>query len=247
MMSDDAPTDDPLAPATLRLRLENIRERVELACERAGRDRDEVTLLAISKTFPAEVMRVLYDEGVRDFGESYVQEWQDKFEQLPEDVRWHFVGHLQSNKAKHLADRVHMIHSIDRKSVIKKLNRRADDPVRVLLQVNVAGDEAKSGVAPEGLERLLEMATARPALRVWGLMTLPPYADDPEDNRTHFAKLAQLRERAHAWLVRKGLDEEHPCADLSMGMTHDFEVAIEQGATLVRVGSGLFGPRHYDD
>lgn len=238
---------DEVRAEELRANLERVQQRIHDACERAGRDPDEVTLVAVSKTFPVEDLVVLYEEGVRDFGESYVQEWRDKAPRMPEDVRWHFIGHLQSNKAKYIVDRVHMVHSVDRKSVIKELNRRAEGPVDVLLQVNVAGDEDKSGVDPAATLRLLEQATSRERLRVRGLMTLPPYATVPEDNREHFARLRGLRERALAWVEGQGLGEVASLEHLSMGMTNDFEVAVEEGATLVRVGSGIFGARNYDD
>ncbi len=232
----------------IRARYADVQERIEAACARSGRAREDVTLIAVSKTWPPAAIQVLYDAGVRHFGENYVQEWQEKVEALPEDIRWHFVGHLQSNKAKYIVNDVAVVHSVDRKSVIKKLNRRADDPVDVLLQVNVAGDDNKSGVAPDEVLRLLEMATARDDLRVRGLMTLPPYADTPEDNRGYFKRLRELLEPCQQWLKeRDGMQRHLPCDQLSMGMSNDFEVAIEEGATMIRVGSALFGPRQYDD
>lgn len=237
--------DNQYAPEALLERLESVESSIERACRRADRQPEEVELIAVTKTHPARAIRTLYDAGVRHFGASYVQEWQEKSPELPDDIEWHFIGHLQSNKAKYLVDRVAYVHSVDRRSVMKQLNKRAERPVDVLLQVNVAGQDSKSGVQPEGLEGLLEKTLDYPNLRVRGLMTLPPYVEEPEENRTHFAKMRELFDRAEAWLEdseRQADIFEH----LSMGMTNDYEVAIEEGATMVRLGTALFGPRHYD-
>ncbi|MFP4599527.1 MAG: YggS family pyridoxal phosphate-dependent enzyme [Persicimonas sp.] len=233
-------------PDELRQNLAEIRERISDACERAGRLEDAVTLIAVSKTHPVDAMRVLYKEGQRHFGESYVQEWQEKAPEMADDVVWHFIGHLQSNKARFIADDMAFIHSVDRKSVMKKLHKRSEERVDVLLQVNIADQESKSGVDPDGLIDLVELSRNYPSLRARGLMTIPPYVDDPEDNRPHFRRMRELFNDARNWLAEHGPEDLEAFEHLSMGMSGDFEVAIEEGATMVRVGTSLFGARHYD-
>lgn len=245
-------SEPPLSEAAreaLAARYTEIRARVDAACARVGRSPSEVTLVAVSKTFSAPHLQALYDLGVRDFGESYVQEWQEKAPLLPADLRWHFIGHLQSNKVKQLlADggedvrQVAVIHAVDRGSLMREIARRSDAPVPVFLQVNVGGEASKSGVASSEVEGLLREAVIKHSLRVIGLMTIPPPVADPEDARPFFAELVALRERCNSWLAEHA--PEHPALDaLSMGMSHDFEVAIEEGATHVRVGSAIFGAR----
>ena len=227
-----------------------VLERVNAACARAGRAPDEVTLIAVSKTWPASDLQELYNMGVRHFGESYAQEWEEKAPALPEDIEWHFIGHLQSNKARVIAGHTHLVHSVDRSSLIKELSKRAGQNgavARVLLQVNVGQDENKSGVDTDEVFGLLEKATSRENLVVCGLMTIPPFEDDPEVNRRNFKELAALLEPCREWLRERGLLEQHPFEQISMGMSGDFEIAIEEGATLVRVGSAIFGNRTYSD
>lgn len=227
-----------------------VRARVDKACERAGRRPEEVTLVAVSKTWPASDLQALYDVGVRHFGESYAQEWEEKAPQLPDDIEWHFIGHLQSNKARLLAGKTHLVHSVDRNSLIKELSKRSkqEDAVsRILLQVNVGEDENKSGVDADAVFGLLEKATSRENLIVCGLMTIPPFEQDPETNRGNFRELAALIDPCRAWLEERGLLEEHPLEEVSMGMSGDFEIAIEEGATIVRVGSAIFGSRNNSD
>lgn len=233
-------------PDALRQNLAQVEQRIESACDSAGRSRDDVTLVAVSKNHPIEAIQTLYDAGQRHFGESYVQEWEDKAAELPDDIVWHFIGHLQSNKAKYIADDVALVHSVDRKSVMKQLHRRTDERVDVLLQVNIAGQESKSGVAPGGLIDLLELSRNYPNIRVCGLMTIPPYVDDPEQNRAHFQKMHELFEEARTWHTQHSAEDVGAFVHLSMGMSADFEVAIEEGATIVRVGTAIFGERHYD-
>ena len=199
----------------LRANLDAVQARIDAACARAGRDPGEVTLVAVSKTHPVEALRVLYEAGVRDFGESYVQEWQDKAPRLPDDVRWHFIGHLQSNKAK-VVDRIcELVHSVDS----PKAARRLSAPM--LVEVNLSGEPTKAGIPPEGLAAFLAEHPAR------GLMTMPPATDDPEASRPFFRRLRELA-------------AEHGLAELSMGTSQDYRVAAEEGATLVRVGSILY-------
>lgn len=232
-------------PEQLHRRLKAVEARIQQAAERSGRDPADVTLVAVSKTHPVEAIEALYDAGHRSFGESYVQEWQAKAAALPDDIAWHFIGHLQSNKAKYLSDRIALVHSIDRRSVMKALHKRADRPIDVLLQVNVAQQASKSGVEPQKLQVLCEEIARYTQLRPRGLMTIPPYVEDPEENRPHFKAMVELFSRARAWLEGQGVETgrfEH----LSMGMTGDFEVAVEEGASIVRVGTGIFGARSYD-
>lgn len=249
-MTDATPstsTDDQYAPAKMRERLDSVQRRIEQACERSNRDPDDVTVIAVSKTHPPRAIEALQAAGIRHFGASYVQQWEEKAEEVSAAVDWHFVGHLQSNKAKYVADRVATVQSVDRRSVTKQLHRRSSQPLDVLLQVNVAGDDSKSGVAPDGLTDLLETTAEFERIRVRGLMTLPPYADEPEDNRVHFETLRELLAGAREWLDANVDYDAAACRHLSMGMTNDFEVAIEEGATMVRLGTALFGPRDYDD
>ena len=235
-------TDDQYAPEALRGRLKRVRARIDEAVERRG-EGAAVTLVAVTKGHPPEAIEVLYDAGVRHFGASYVQEWQDKVEAVPDDVKWHFVGRLQSNKAKYIADRVAMVHSADRNSVLKKLDRRSQSAMDVLLQVNPAMEPSKGGVALDDLEDLMDLAARYSGLRVRGLMGMPPFSDNPEDSRPYFRKmrraLEQLQDYVDEHYPGRRADLEH----LSMGMTNDYEVAIEEGATIVRVGTALFGPR----
>lgn len=230
---------------TLAQRFQDIEERKLLAAQRASRDPQDITLVAVSKTFDVELIQQVYDLGVRHFGESYLQEWQSKVERLPRDIKWHFIGHVQSNKIKHFDGRVHLVHAVDRTSVLKAMRKDAERQHRFLLQLNVGGESQKSGAEPEQLEELLERCVAVPNVSLEGLMTVPPYHEDPELSRSHFIALRKLRDRARDWLERRDLLLEHPCDQLSMGMSGDFEVAIEEGATLIRVGSALFGERDY--
>lgn len=227
-------------------RLDDVRRRIDDARERRGGDAP-VELVAVSKTHPVEAIKVLYDAGIRSFGESYVQEWQDKAQALPDDIDWHFVGRLQSNKARFVADSVALIHSVDRKSVAKALNRRSDEKVNVLLQVNLALQDTKGGVAAEKLPQLFDLVSRYEGLQVRGLMGMPPYADDPEDNRIYFRRLRKALSDLQDYVERKYPERREILSELSMGMSNDFEVAVEEGATIVRLGTILFGKRVYDD
>jgi PLP dependent protein len=234
---------NPYGHDELLERLEGVRRRVAQACSRAGRSTDEVCLIAVSKTHPTEALRVLYDAGVRDFGESYVQEWLDKAAQLPADIRWHFIGRLQSNKARFVAEsNAVMVHSVDRMSLAKPLAGRSERIVDVLIQVNLAEEETKGGVSEKDLNDFFDKLTSLESLRVRGLMTMPPYADDPEASRGYFSRLKVLLESLRRHSEGRGFDAGQLDV-LSMGMTNDFEVAIEEGATHIRVGTALFGER----
>jgi pyridoxal phosphate enzyme (YggS family) len=221
--------------------LSSVRARIAAACGRAGRDPAGVTLVAVSKTVPAERVRVAYDLGVRDFGENRVEEGVPKQAGLPGDIRWHMIGHVQSRKAREAAEHFCLVHSVDSLKLAQRLAREAGAAGRelpILLEINVAGEEAKYGYTP-GAAFFDEVAQilALPALRVRGLMTMAPIVPDPQQARAVFAGLRALRGE----LVRRFPQVDWP--ELSMGMTDDFEVAIEEGATIVRVGRAIFGER----
>lgn len=220
-------------------RLAAVRTQIAEAAKRAGRSPDSVRLVAVSKTKPAEAVRIAYAAGQRDFGENYVQELVDKAKALDDlpDLRWHFIGSLQRNKAKLATNLSQMIHTVDRDELVIELDKRAfsrGKPLDVLIEVNVGDENSKSGVTLENFPKLLENARSAKNLRVKGLMAIPPFLDDPEAVRPYFAKLRALRD-AH------GGPAELP--ELSMGMSHDCHVAIAEGATLVRVGTAIFGSR----
>lgn len=230
----------------LRDNLAHVRQKLAAACARVERDPDDVTLVAVSKSHGADAILALYEEGVRDFGESYAQEWDEKVELLPDDIRWHFIGHLQSNKAKYVVDRVHLVHSVDRKSLMKKLNRRSSEPLDSLLQINVANDMKKGGVAPGAALDLLKLARNYPDLRIRGIMTIPPYGEDEDTTRGRFRTMREVFAELKSFLADEAPGDADVFEHLSMGMSADYELAIEEGATIVRVGTALFGERQYD-
>ncbi len=215
-----------------------VRARIESAARAAGRDPSGVALLAVSKGHPAERVREAYAAGQRRFGENYAQELVAKARELEDlaDLEWHFIGHLQRNKVKDLVGRVHAIDVVDRVELAAEIDKRATKVIDVAIEVNVGGEEQKAGCAPEDLAELLRAVGVMAKLRIVGLMTIPPAADDAEASRPHFARLRRLAAEARA----AGAD---PGPHLSMGMSHDFEVAIAEGATLVRVGTAIFGER----
>lgn len=228
-------------------RLEAVHERMVLACQRAGRRPEDVTLVGVSKTFPVEMVQAAYEAGLRDLGESKVQELTVKAGALPGaylggDVRWHMIGHLQRNKAKDVVAVADLFHALDSPRLAKELNKRAGQEGRVmpcLVQVNVSGEESKYGLDPQAASRLVDAFAAYDQLRIVGLMTLAAPADDPADVRPQFRRLRELFEAC------RRLDHPRVRMEvLSMGMSGDFEVAIEEGATHVRVGTAIFGPRH---
>lgn len=227
--------------AALRARLADVRDRIARAAGRAGRDPASVRLIAISKTFPADYVRAVADAGQIDFGENKVQDGLLKMEQIADlDLRWHLVGHLQSNKVKKAA-RFHAIHAIDRHDLLEKVDEAATSAgrhVTLLVQVDLAREPTKHGALPDEVRTIIERAASCRSAALKGLMLLPPASEDPEQARPYFAALRSLRDN----LVRAGADPTF-LLELSMGMSHDFEVAIEEGATMVRVGSAIFGPR----
>jgi hypothetical protein len=223
--------------------LKQIEERIRTAAQRVGRNPDSVRLVAVSKTQPAEAVKAALAAGQQIFGENYVQEFLEKAQQLPESVEWHFIGSLQSNKVKYLANLTTLIHSVDRLSLAREIDRQWEKigkPCDILLQVNISGEETKSGTTSEDLLQLAREASLLPHLRVRGLMTMPPFFDEPERVRPYFRELRRLAEVLASEQI-PGITME----ELSMGMSGDFEVAIEEGATLVRVGSAIFGERYY--
>ena len=224
-------------------RYDEVKARIEAACARAGRNPEDVTLVAVSKTKPEEDIQALYDYGVRDFGENYIQELRTKHDDLPKDIRWHMIGHLQRNKVKYIADYVTMIHAVDTlplAETIEKEGVRFDRIIPVLIEVNVAGEESKFGVTPENCVSFAEQFAGFPHIRLEGLMTSAPFVENPEDNRPVFRKLRQLA----VDINKKNIDNVDMRV-LSRGMTNDFEVAVEEGATMVRVGTAIFGARDY--
>jgi hypothetical protein len=223
--------------------LQNIRDRIMSAALRAGRDPQEIRLVAVSKTQPAGAVAEAARAGQRLFGENYVQELTAKSLEIAEPVEWHFIGSLQSNKVKYLVNLVTMIHSVDRFSLAEEIHRqweKAGKCCDILLEVNIAGEATKGGTAADALLVLAREAAMMPHLRIRGLMTMPPFFDAPEEARPYFRELKRL-----AGVVGRERIPGVEMKELSMGMSGDFEVAIEEGATLVRVGTALFGERDY--
>ncbi len=225
----------------IKANIESVEERISAACARAGRDRSEVSLICVTKTKPKEMLQEAYEAGQRDFGENKVQEICRKKPDLPSDIRWHMIGHLQRNKVRQLIGQTVMIHSVDSLRLAETISaeaQRAGIRIPVLIEVNMAGEESKFGVAREDAEELIRAAAPLEGIEISGLMTIAPYTEDPESNRPYFAGLREL-----------AVDIGQKCIDnvsmsvLSMGMTGDFEVAIEEGATHIRVGTGIFGER----
>lgn len=223
--------------------LEQVRKNIDEACRMAGRDPKEVTLIAVSKTKPVSMLKEAYDAGARCFGENKVQEIMDKHPQLPEDIQWHMIGHLQRNKVKYIVDKVSMIHSVDSLRLAQTIEQEAAKHnvcVPVLLEVNVAQEESKFGLKMDKVLPLIETIADFPHIKVQGLMTIAPYVENAEDNRDFFRQLKKLSVDIGA----KNINNVSMSA-LSMGMTGDYQVAVQEGATMVRVGTGIFGERNY--
>lgn len=226
--------------------LENLKEvekRIETACEKSGRKREDVQLIAVSKTKPITMIEEAMTAGIVDFGENKPQELKEKYEALPKNLRFHMIGHLQRNKVKYVIDRACMIHSVDSVRLAETIQEEAQKRnlvMPVLVEVNVAGEESKYGLAPEETEAFIRQIASFPNIRVEGLMTIAPFVEDAEENREFFVKLRKL----YVDINRKNIDNVS-MHHLSMGMTGDYEVAIQEGATMVRVGTGIFGERNY--
>jgi pyridoxal phosphate enzyme (YggS family) len=225
--------------ASIAENLERVRDEIAQAAAKAGRSADDVDLVAVSKTHDAEKVRKAVEAGQHLFGESRVQEARVKIPELPSNLRWHFVGHLQKNKIRYVLPLFELIHSVDSLALAQEINRIAEEEgshPRVLLEVNVAGEGSKFGFAPEKLRSEMESLLALPRLSILGLMTIPPIAEEAEASRKYFVALRELRDR-----IQTGFHVD--LAQLSMGMTQDYAVAVEEGATLVRVGTAIFGER----
>jgi pyridoxal phosphate enzyme (YggS family) len=216
---------------TLRERIENVEERIQTAVHRSGRRREDITLVAVTKKFSADVISEAYSLGLRVFGENYVQEFAEKRPALLglTEAQFHLIGHLQSNKARQAAELFQVIETVDSEKLARRIHE-SGSPLEVMIEVKLSPEGSKAGAAPEDLPRLIEAMRGCPNLRLTGLMTMPPWSDDPEISRPFFRRLAELA-------------RAHQLPQLSMGMSHDLEAAIEEGATHIRVGTALFGPR----
>ncbi len=221
----------------IRESLKKVRERIEKACIRSGRDPSDVRLIGVTKGIELERILVALEEGLRDIGENYVQEAKKKMEKLLGwEITYHMIGHIQTNKAKYIPNLFSYVHSVDRTKVLQALDAQGK-PIKVLFQVNLSGEESKSGVrSEEELTELVRKAKELKNIEPLGLMTIPPYSEDPESSRPYFRKLNELLKK-----LNEKLDLQ--MRELSMGMSIDFEVAIEEGATMVRVGTAIFGER----
>lgn len=221
--------------------INEIKERIALAAARAGRDPGEIKLMAVTKTVAAERVKEAIDAGLTLFGENYVQEAKEKIAALGKNVQWHMIGHLQTNKAKHAVHLFNCVQSVDRMELVQELDKRAGllgYKIDVLIEVNVSGEQTKSGIAVPETINLVKKVSALENISVRGLMTMPPFSDNPEDSRPYFRALKEIsRQISEARIPRVMMGE------LSMGMTDDFEVAIEEGATIVRIGRAIFGQR----
>lgn len=228
----------------LKENLDIVRENIRKACDRAGRSYDEVTLIAVSKTKPLSDIETLMQYGETEYGENKVQELVEKYEHVSSPVHWHLIGHLQTNKVKYIVDKVSLIHSVDSVHLAKEIEKEAakhDVIVDILIQVNIAHEDTKFGIDETSVYDLLEEIKHYPHIRVKGLMTIAPFVENAEENRVHFRKLHQLL----LDIKSKNIDNID-MSILSMGMTNDYEIAIEEGATMVRVGTGIFGARNYN-
>ena len=228
----------------VRENLETVEANIRKACANAGRSRDEVTLIAVSKTKPVSMLMEAYDSGIRIFGENKAQEMCDKYEQMPKDIQWHMIGHLQRNKVKYIIDKAALIHSVDSLRLAETIQEEAAKHqvvMPILVEVNVAMEETKFGTSLAEAMELVEQISHFPNIRIEGLMTIAPFVEDPEENRKYFRALKKLA----VDINNKNIDNVH-VRILSMGMTNDYMVAIEEGATMVRVGTGIFGERNYN-
>ncbi len=230
-----------MAQYGIKENIEKVQNIINEECIKAGRNSTEVTLIAVSKTKPVEMLNEAYEYGCRDFGENKVQELLDKYEAMPKDIRWHMIGHLQRNKVKYIVDKVYMIHSVDSLRLAQEISKEAvkkSVTVNILIEVNVANEETKFGVKVEDAPELVREIAKLPNIFVKGLMTIAPYVEDGEKNREIFNKLRKLA----VDIMSKNID--NICMDLlSMGMSGDYPVAVSEGATYVRVGTGIFGNR----
>ena len=227
----------------LKENLAKVEENIQAACDRAGRKREEVTLIAVSKTKPVEMLQEAYDLGVRVNGENKAQELASKYEVLPKDIHWHMIGHMQRNKVKYIIDKVDLIHSVDSVRLAETIDKEAEKhnvTANILIEVNVAKEESKFGLMPEEVDGFIDEIANLKHIQVKGLMTIAPFVANPEENREVFQKLKKLS----VDIAAKNINNVNMSV-LSMGMTNDYQVAVEEGATMVRVGTGIFGERDY--
>ena len=223
--------------------LKQTQNNIAEAAKKSGRTSDDILLVAVSKTKPLSALQEAYNVGIRDFGENKVQELCDKYDQLPKDIRWHMIGHLQRNKVKYIVDKVALIHSVDSLRLAETIENEAakhNVTVPILIEVNVAQEESKFGLKTEEVLSLVESVAALPHINIKGLMTIAPYVEDPEENRGIFRQLKKLS----VDIAAKNINNVNMSV-LSMGMTGDYQVAVQEGATMVRVGTGIFGERDY--
>ena len=227
----------------IKTNIESVQNNIKNACAKSGRDTNTAHLIAVSKTKPVSMLQQAYDAGMRDFGENKVQEILEKYDQLPGDIRWHMIGHLQRNKVKYIIDKVCLIHSVDSLRLAEEISKEAvkhNLTMPILIELNIAEEDSKFGLTFEECEEMIRKISALPNIQIKGLMTVAPFVEDAEENRQYFKTMKQLS----VDIMTKNID--NVCMDiLSMGMTGDYEVAIEEGATHVRVGTGIFGERNY--
>ena len=223
--------------------IKNVQSKIEHACKNASRDINTAHLIAVSKTKPISMLQEAYDAGIRDFGENKVQEILEKYDKLPNDIRWHMIGHLQRNKVKYIIDKVCLIHSVDSLRLAEEISKEAvkhNLTMPILIELNIAEEDSKFGLSLKDCEEMITRISALPNIEIKGLMTVAPFVENAEDNRQYFKAMKQLS----VDIMTKNID--NVCMDiLSMGMTGDYETAIEEGATHVRVGTGIFGERNY--
>ena len=221
--------------------IKTVEKNIKEACARANRSASDVTLIAVSKTKPVDMLCEVYDTGMREFGENYVQELVEKIDRLPKDIHWHMLGHLQRNKVKYLMGKVALIHSVDSLRLAQEISAQSvkhEVTTDILIEVNIAGEASKFGTTREEAIALVEAAAKLPNIHICGLMTIAPYVENPEDNRKYFQQIRQLS----VDIKKKNIDNVNMSV-LSMGMTGDYQVAVEEGATMIRVGTGIFGAR----
>lgn len=227
----------------IRENIEEVKEKIRLACVKSERDMNDVTLIAVSKTKPLPMLQEAYECGIRDFGENKVQELMEKIPAMPDDIRWHMIGHLQRNKVKYIVDKVYLIHSVDSLRLAEEISKEACKKnvcVNILVEVNVAKEDTKFGTTCEDAIALVENISRLPNLKIHGLMTIAPNVENEEENRIYFNRLKQLSVDIRS----KNIDNVYMDV-LSMGMTGDYQIAVEEGSTYVRVGTGIFGSRIY--
>lgn len=243
MMKMEEQMAEQYEPGIITQNLKEVEKRICRACERAGRKREEVTLIAVSKTKPIGMLEEAYKAGIRVFGENKVQELIEKYDKMPDDIQWQMIGHLQRNKVKYIIGKAELIHSVDSIRLLEAVEKEAEKKqvtAKVLLEVNMAKEDSKFGLMPEEVPEFIDKVPGFKHIQVCGLMTIAPDTEQPEENRQYFSALRKLS----VDIAAKNIDNI-TMGVLSMGMTNDYEVAIEEGATMVRVGTGIFGKRNY--